>query len=186
MAAKPARRLFTVAEYYQMGNAGILTEDERVELIEGEIIEMPPIGVGHAYRVDRIMRLFAVAFGDSVHLRGQNPLHLDDRSEPVPDVMLLRPPPESYAAHHPTPQDVLLLIEVSDTTVNFDMQKKLPLYALNAVPEVWIVDINADMVRVYSDANPSGYKLAETKGRGERLSPAAFRDRSFLVEDILG
>ena len=139
MAAKPTRRLFTVAEYYQMGCAGVLGPDERVELIEGDVIEMPPIGVGHAYHVDRIVRLFARVFGDAVHLRVQNPLHLSDRSEPVPDVMLLQPRPDFYALRHPLPQDVLLLVEVSDTTLAFDTKTKLPLYAREGVREVWIV-----------------------------------------------
>jgi Uma2 family endonuclease len=185
MAAKPTRRLFTVAEYYQMGCAGILARDERVELIEGEIIQMPPIGVGHAFHVDRIMRLFAQVFGDTVHLRVQNPIHLGDRSEPVPDVMLLQPRVDSYATHHPTPTDVLLLVEVSDTTVAFDTKVKLPLYASEGVAEVWIVDLNVRAVRVNSGPTQRGYQISETKGRGERLTPSAFPERSFLVDDIL-
>jgi len=186
MAAKPARRLFTVAEYYQMGCAGILAGDERVELIEGDVVEMPSIGVGHASVVNRISQRFSAAFGESVLMTVQNPLHLNERSEPVPDVMLVRPRPDFYATHHPEPHDVLLLVEVSDTTLTYDTKVKLPLYARHGVPEVWIADISSVLVRVYSGPTPTGYRVAEVKRKGERLNPTAFPDHSFLVDDILG
>src|SRR3989442_14179607 len=111
MAAKPTRRQFTVAEYYRMGKAGILTEDDRVELIKGEIIQMPPIGVPHASHVGRITDLFAAKLLALARIWVQNPLRLTNRSEPVPDVMLLRPRPDFYSGAHPTAADVRLLVE---------------------------------------------------------------------------
>src|SRR6266496_1101040 len=133
MAAKPTRRQFTVAEYYRMGKAGILTEDDRVELIEGEIIQVPPIGVPHASHVDRLLRLFASTLLAVAHISVQNPLRLSVRSEPVPDLMLLRLRPDLYSGAGPTAADVLLLVEVSDTTLSYDLQIKLPLYARHGV-----------------------------------------------------
>ena len=185
MAAKPARRLFTVSEYYQMGNAGILTDDDRVELIEGEVIEMPAIGGRHASRVNRLTRLFSRAFGDEVILTVQNPLRLSQRSEPIPDILLLKPRPDFYV-EHPAPTDVLLLVEVSDTTAGYDRRVKLPLYARLGVPEVWIADLDRSIIDIHREPCPTGDRLVETKRRGERIAPAAFPDQSFLVEDILG
>src|SRR5688572_716064 len=141
MAAQPTRRRFTVDEYYQMGEAGILTEDDRVELIKGEIIQMPPIGSPHASHLLRISRLFNRFFLEQALIPMQNPLRLGERSEPIPDLMLLRLRPDLYAKGHPTPEDVLLLVEVSDTTLAYDQGTKVPLYARHGVSEVWVVDI---------------------------------------------
>jgi Uma2 family endonuclease len=186
MAAEPTRRQFTVREYYRMAKAGILTDDDRVELVEGEIIQMPPIGGPHASRVDRIAQLFFVAIGIAAQIRVQNPLRLSDRSEPVPDVMLLVPKADFYASGHPMPGDVLLLIEVSDTTLGYDLRTKVPLYARNAIPEAWVLDLGGDVLRMHREPSPAGYKVVFTRGRGERIAPLAFPELDLAVDDILG
>lgn len=185
MAVQLTRRQFTVAEYYEMGKAGILTEDDRVELIEGEIIEMSPIGDAHAWCVNRLNRLFSKAVGDVAVVSVQNPVRLGDRSEPVPDVMLVRLGP-GLRGPHPTPADVLLLVEVSDTTLAYDEQVKVPLYARSGVPETWIVDLNREAIRAHREPTPKGYRLIEVHQRGDRISPSAFPDLSLGVDDILG
>jgi Uma2 family endonuclease len=132
---------FSVADYNRLGEVGLLTEDDRVELIEGEIIEMAPIGSRHAGTVDFLTaRLFAAAQGLAM-IRVQSPIVLDDFSEPQPDVAVLLPRADFYRHSHPRPGDVLLVIEVAETTLSYDREKKLPLYANAGVPEVWIVDV---------------------------------------------
>src|SRR5688500_8164381 len=129
MVAVPARRRFTVDEYYQMALAGILTEDDRVELIDGEIVEMSPIGDRRVASVNRCNRSFSRAVGDRALVSIQNPIDLDPYNEPESDVALLRPRADDYAGGKPQPADVLLLIEVADTSVDYDRKTKLPHYA---------------------------------------------------------
>jgi len=158
----------------------------RVELIEGEIIQMPPIGDWHASRVDRNTQRFLIPLAGRAQVRVQGPLRLDDRSEPVPDLMLLRPRADFYASGHPRPADVLLLIEVADTTVTYDRGTKLPFYARNGVPDVGLVEFKADLLTVSREPSPTGYRLTLTLRRRERISPLAFPDLELLVDDILG
>jgi Uma2 family endonuclease len=186
MAALPKRRRFTVVEYYQMADAGILNEDDRVELIKGEIIQMPPIGVGHASVVNRLNHLFLHAFGDAVTVTVQNPLRISGRSEPVPDLLLLKPRSDFYGERHPMPEDVLLLVEVSDTTLRYDRDEKLPLYAKASVPEVWIVDLKADLVHTYSRPLGDTYRYEFAWRRGDQHAPTAFPEIKLAVDDILG
>lgn len=185
MAVQPIRRQFTVDEYYEMGRAGILTEDDRVELIEGEIVEMPPIGGPHASCVNRLMEFFVIGVGDAALVSIQNPLRLNDRSEPVPDVMLLRRRADYYK-ELPRPPDLLLLVEVCDTTLAYDEGVKVPLYALNGVPEVWLADLAGDAIRVHREPTPAGYRVTFSRGRGERIAPAAFSELEVAVDAILG
>jgi Uma2 family endonuclease len=175
-----------VAEYYQMVKAGILREDDRVELIEGEIIQMPSIGSPHASCVKRANRLFNRSVGDAVVMSIQDPVQLSDYSEPVPDVVVLRPRGDFYAESHPTAADVLLLIEVSDTTLRYDQGTKVPLYAREGVPEVWVVDLNGQRLWVYREPSPTGYRITQTLRRGDHLTLLAFPDLEVAVDDILG
>jgi Uma2 family endonuclease len=186
MAVQPTRRLFTIDDYYRMGAAGILGEDDRVELIEGEIIQMPPIGDPHALCVRRTNNRVGRTVGDAAILDVQNPLRLSDRSEPMPDVMLLRPRADFYATGKPTAADVLLLIEVSDTTLRYDRQVKVPLYAREGVPEVWIADLRRALILAYRDPTPTGYRVTETYRRGDRITLSQLPGVSIAVEDILG
>ena len=186
MAVEPARRRFTVDDYYRMAKAGILTDDDRVELIEGEIIQMSPIGSRHAGRVKTLNRLFAARFADVALVSVQDPLHLDDYSEPEPDVALLRPSSDNYTSAHPTAGDVFLVVEVADTSISFDRRTKVPLYARNNIPECWLVDLNRNLIVVYRDPTPRGYRTTRTVRPGQQLAPLAFPDRPLPVADILG
>lgn len=185
MAVEPQPRLFTVDEYYGMARTGVLHEDDRVELIEGEVITMGAIGSHHAGCVKRLIRLFA-AFPDGLlTLSVQDPVRLDEYSEPEPDVMLLRPRPDFYAGNHPQPPDVLLLVEVADTTLAWDRRRKVPLYAVAGVPEVWLVNLVDDVVELFWDPAPEGYRCTRVARAGESISPQALPAVSVAVAAIL-
>lgn len=156
-----SRRRFDVDEYHEMARAGILTPDDRVELIDGEIVQMTSIGSRHAACVDILARTFVLALRESAHVRVQNPVRLDRFSEPEPDVALLRSRADSYAGAHPTPADVLLLIEVADASLPFDQRIKVALYAAAGIPEVWIVDLVSDVLEIYRDPRAEGYAREE-------------------------
>jgi Uma2 family endonuclease len=186
MALQIVRRRFTVDEYYRMADVGILHEDDRVELIDGEIVEITPVGPGHVGCVIRLTHHFGQRVGDAGLLSVHNPVRLDEHNEPEPDVALLRPRADFYADAHPGPGDVLLLVEVADSSAAYDRRVKLPLYARFGIREVWQVDLNRGVVRVHRDPGPSGYRTARTVRRGERLAPLAFPDCELAVADILG
>ncbi len=179
------RRAFSVDEYHAMVDAGILTKYDRVELLDGEIIDMVPIGSGHASCVMRLSRILTEVVGKRAIVSVQGPLRLDEASEPEPDLMLLRWEDDFYAAAHPTPADVLLLIEVSDATVAFDKNVKLPLYARAAIPEVWVVNLPDRAIEVYS--SPSGQEYTESRliGMDGALSPDCFEDVSVQVGAVI-
>ena len=179
-------RRFTVTEYYQLAQAGILTEDDRVELIDGEIIEMTPIGDRHAASVTRAQRLFERAVGDAALVRVRQPVRLGERTEPQPDLALVRSRADFYAAGHPTAEDVLLLVEVADTSLRFDRDVKVPLYARSGIPEVWLVDLVQETVTVHREPTPNGYRTIQTARRGETLTPSALPDLELAVAAILG
>ena len=186
MTVQLTKRRFTVSEYHQMAHVGILTEDDRVELIDGEIVVMTPIGHRHAASVNRCNRLLSRCVEDAAVVSIQNPVRLDEHNEPQPDVALLRPRPDFYASGHPTPADVLLIIEVADTSVEADRQVKLPLYARGGIPEAWLVDLQLDVITIYRDPTPDGYRTSWTVGRGEWIAPLAFPKCTIAVTDILG
>ena len=143
------RHRITVDEYYRMAEVGLLAEDARVELIEGEIIDMAPIGSRHGAAVDRLARLLHRAVGDQAVVRVQGPVRLSRSSEPQPDLALLKPREDFYASGHPAGPDTLLIIEVSDATFRYDSTVKLPLYARHGVPEVWIVDLKGQRLHLF-------------------------------------
>jgi hypothetical protein len=158
----PTRRRFDVDTYYKMAEAGLLGDARRVELIDGEIIDMAAIGSPHAAVTNRLVRGFARAAVDGLALLTvQNPLRLDEYNEPEPDVMLLRPRADDYRASHPGAADVLLLVEVSETSLAYDRAVKLPLYARFGVPEVWIVDLVGGAVEVYREPKDGAYASRE-------------------------
>jgi len=142
------RHRVTVAEYYKMAEAGIFGEDDRVELINGEILDMAPTGSHHGRVVKMLTHLFSTSMGEHATVSVQDPLHLDSRSEPEPDLMLLKPRDDFYAAAHPGPADVLLLIEVGDSTARFDREVKLPIYAKHGIKEVWLINLDTRQVEV--------------------------------------
>jgi Uma2 family endonuclease len=180
------RHLFSVAAFHRMAEAGILGEDDRVELIAGEIVEMAPVGVRHAGCVRRLNRLLSSGVGNEAIVDIQNPLRLGQHSEPQPDAMLLRFRPDLYAGSHPGPEDVLLVVEVGETPVENDREVKLPLYAEAGAPEVWLVDLGAERVEVYRRPASGGYRDRRVARRGESLSPMALPSLSMAVDTILG
>lgn len=141
MYSEPRKHLITVEEYYRMAEVGLLAPDARVELIEGEIIDMVPIGSRHNRAVTRLTRQLTLAVGDLAIVQPRGPIRLGGKSEPEPDIAVLKPRSDEYGNAHPTAADVMLLIEVSDTSSRYDREVKLPLYARNGIAEVWIVDL---------------------------------------------
>ena len=154
--APPSRHLISVDAFHRMGETGILGPQDRVELIDGEIIDMSPIGVLHAAIVDMLARHFGRRTGESVFVRCQNPLRLDDISEPEPDIAILRPRADFYMTAHPGASDVLLVIEVADTSLAYDLGTKVPLYARHGIPEVWVIDAATRQTRVFRRPVGSG------------------------------
>ena len=186
MPTETTRKLFTVQNYYRMAEVGILTEQDRVELIEGEVVELSPKGKRHAMTVNRAGMLFARGIGDEAVVSIQNPAHLDDYNEPQPDVVLIRPREGFYGTGHPEPGDVLLLIEVAETSLRFDRKVKVPIYARSGIREVWIVDLNTDVIHIFRNLSEGGYSEITTKSRGESISLEAFPDFSIRVDELLG
>ncbi|WP_449416730.1 Uma2 family endonuclease [Phormidium nigroviride] len=186
MSVQMQKRLFTVKEYHLMGEAGILGEDDRVELIEGEIIQMAAIGTRHASCVNRLARRFSLIPEDLTTFAIQNPIQLAEKTEPQPDVVLLQPRADYYATAHPMPSEVLLLVEVSDSTIDFDRDVKVPNYASSGIREVWLWDLEANCLEVYREPMANGYGLMQRFERGEMVSPLAFPDFNVSVDLILG
>lgn len=186
MAARVIKRLFTVTEYHRMAEAGILSEDDRVELINGEIVQMAPIGSRHQACVDRLTQLLFSQAAQRAIVRVQGPIHLAEHTEPQPDITLLKPRPDFYAQSHPSPEDILLLIEVTETHAAYDREVKVPLYARFGVQEVWVVDPDGEKLEVFSQPSADGYRLVRTMRRGEAVSPLWAPDLSFPVDAILG
>jgi len=186
-AQPPTTRRFTVSEYHRMAEAGILGEDDRVELLHGQIYVISPIGSQHAACVDRLARLFFTAVGtDEARVRIQNPILIDPSSELEPDVALVEPK-EAYAARHPRPHEVMLLVEGSGSTLAFDRKKKLPLYAQAGIPEVWIVALDEDQIHAHRQPEEGTYAEHETCERGNVLTVQALPDVGlFDADDVLG
>ncbi len=168
----PPRFRFTVDQYHRMLETGILHEDERIELIDGEITAMTPINPEHAGKTKRLNHLLSDAVGDKAIVSVQDPLVLGNSSEPQPDLMLLRPRADFYESSNPRPEDVLLLIEVADSSVHFDRTVKIPLYAANGVAEVWLLDLQRKQVEVHLDPGSAGYRKILLPETGQLLIPS--------------
>lgn len=180
------RRRFTVEEYQRMGQSGVLAPDERTELLDGEIVAMSPIGPRHAGAVDSVTEtLFRLLLG-RVAIRVQNPVTLWPRSEPQPDVVVARRRPGGYRSAHPTAADTYVVIEVADSSLATDRAVKLPIYARQGVPEVWIVDLTAEVVHVHCDPVDGAYRSVRTAARGEQIAPVALPGVEVAVDDLLG
>ncbi|HEX5911985.1 MAG TPA: Uma2 family endonuclease [Rubrobacter sp.] len=175
---------FTVHDYHRMGEAGILHEDDRVELIEGELVEMTAIGTRHFSCVNRLNRLLVMNVGDEAIVSVQNPVRLNEYNEPQPDVTVIRP--RDYRESLPMPEDVMLLIEVSDTTLAYDRGVKLPLYARTGIREVWILDLPGETIERYTDPSKEGYRRADRLRRGQTLESIALPSLTPTVDEILG
>ena len=166
-----ARHKLTVDDYYRLGEAGILREDSRVELIAGELIDRAPIGSRHAGFINKIAERLRAGSGQTAIVAIQNPLRLSTESEPQPDVALLRPRADYYAEKHPEPADVLLVIEVADTSLRYDREIKIPLYAQHGVAETWLVDIEKRQVMVYDELYDGVYQRVTNFGIAATISP---------------
>ena len=181
----PKKRLFTRKEYHAMGKAGILGHQERVELLEGEIIVMSPVGDRHMSCTRRINRLFAeLNIAARAIVSVQDPIATPS-SEPEPDIALLAFRKDLYDFRKPTPQDVLLLIEVADTSLEYDREVKLPYYASLAIPEVWIANLRDDRIESYTEPSSEGCRASRIYRRGDIISPTAFPDLKISVDDII-
>jgi Uma2 family endonuclease len=186
MAVTARRRRFTVDEYHWMGKVGILHEDDRVELIEGEIIEMAPIGSRHAATVAHIHQLLAIRLRERAVIWSQNPLLLTRyRSEPQPDAMVLDRRADVYARALPEAPDVRLLIEVADSSLRYDRLTKLPLYARAGIAEAWLVDVEHGRVELHRGPEADGYRDVLAPGAGEPFTPLAFPDVTLRIADLL-
>ncbi len=181
-----AHRRFTVDEYYRMAEAGILGEDDRVELLDGEIVEMTPNGSRHAAVVRRLDRLFHDVVRGAALVSVRNPVRLHRYGEPEPDIALLKPRDDCYAAAHPTAADVLLLVEVADTSLAYDHERKLPAYAAAGIPEVWLIDLTTDRIEVYREPDGGAYRDRRVLGRKATLTILRLPDITLAASEILG
>ncbi|WP_293130901.1 Uma2 family endonuclease [Microcoleus sp. bin38.metabat.b11b12b14.051] len=186
MSIQTQRRLFTVQEYHLMSEAGVFRDNERVELIQGEIIQMAAIGRRHAARVDRLTEFFGDRVRTRAIIRVQNPISLDDNSEPQPDIALVQRRADFYEESLPNSEDILLLVEVADSTVNYDRDVKVPNYARSGIQEVWLWDLEVNCLEVYRNPTPNGYTSVQKIERGEQVSPLAFPEFAVSIDLILG
>ncbi|MFM6108814.1 MAG: Uma2 family endonuclease [Sphaerospermopsis kisseleviana] len=184
MVVQLLRHQFTVKQFHKMAESGILSENDRVELIRGEMIDMSPIGTRHSGCVNRLVNLLIQLLGKKIVLSAQNPVELDEISEPQPDIALLKPRPDFYSNAHPQPEDIFLIIEVADTTVKYDRQVKIPLYAEANISEVWLIDVNQKIIEVYRHPHQGIYQDMQTLEKNQSLSIFAFPGVSINVSEI--
>lgn len=184
MSATIRRKMFTTDEYHRMVKAGILRQRDHLELIEGEIVHKAPIGSRHAACVNRLNQSFVGNFAGKAVVHVQNPVCIGDHSEPEPDITLLKPRPDFYA--HPVPEDVLLIVEVADSSVDYDQQTKMPLYAKSGVREAWIVNLNEACVEVYTNPSDQGYDTLRKFRKGMTITPGCFSEVEVPVDEIIG
>ena len=183
LPAEVERRRFTVEEYHRMGETGLLGEDDRVELIDGEVVEMSPIGWRHARCVSRLTMLLTRFTQDRYVVSVQNPLTISEHGEPQPDLVLHAEPPPGRL---PIPEDALLVVEVSDTTLSYDRNIKLPRYAAAGVVELWICDLEGRKITTYSQPSANGYAVSCEYGPGEQVRSESVEDLSLSVDEVLG
>jgi Uma2 family endonuclease len=180
------RRPITVAEYHRMGEVGILSHCDRVELIEGELVAMAPIGSNHSGTVNTLTRRLVLAVGDRGVVAVQNPVQLDDLTEPQPDFSVLKPRPDDYRLATPRADEVLLIIEVADNSLAYDRTVKRSLYARYGIPEFWIVDLAADEVEVCRRPSSDDYASESPAGRAAILEPELLPGATIPVAALLG
>jgi Uma2 family endonuclease len=185
LATLPNRK-FSVEDYHRFIEMGVFEPEERLELWEGEFVEMSPIGKRHAGCVDALSEIIREFVGRNAIVRTQNPIVLNDFSEPQPDIALLRRREDYYRSVSATAADVLLTIEVADTTVKYDRNVKFPKYAASGIPEAWLVDLENDRVEIHSQPSESGYAVVKILQRGEIVESTVLKEIRIPVKDILG
>lgn len=183
-AYAPPHKQITVDLYQQMGEKGLLTREDRVELIEGEILEMPPIGTRHGSVTGRLGKWLYRAIDDAAIVRLDNPVNLGKYSQPQPDLMLLKPRSDDYIASHPGPQDVLLLVEVCDSTLEFDQGRKRELYARFGIREYWVVDVNGRSINACSGPADGEFRSAVEYGVKDTIRPQALPRVATVVKEL--
>jgi len=187
VTANIRRKMFTTDEYHRMTELGILREDEHLELINGEIVFMAAaIGSRHAACVGRLTELFVANFTGKAIVWVQNPVRIKPHSEPEPDIVLLKPRQDFYAEAHPGPEDVLLIVEVSDSSLDYDRETKLPLYAKAGIREAWIVNLKDGCVEVYTKPSEHGYDVLRKFRKGTTVISDSFPDVHVSVDEIIG
>ena len=180
----PFKYRLTVEQYYKMAEVGILGIEHRTELIEGEIIEMSPIGAKHAGTINRLSRVLSPRISDQAIISIQNSIRLNDSSEPQPDLAILHLRDDCYTESIPTPTEIFLLIEVSDSTLKYDREVKIPLYAKAGIPEVWIANIEEQIFEVYKSPNQDRYEQVQNYGKGEVISMSMFANIAIAVDEV--
>jgi Uma2 family endonuclease len=180
------RHRFTAREFRAMAEAGVLGEDDRVELVDGEIVDMAPIGSRHLSCVVALTHLLVELAQGRYFVSVQNPVRLSERDEPQPDLTLLRRRPDPAAPSPPNPEDVLAVVEVSDTTLSYDRNVKLPLYARAGISEAWVIDLKAGNVEVHSEPSPEGYGESHAFGSDECVASGTVEGLSVPVDEVLG
>jgi Uma2 family endonuclease len=183
IASLPKHRL-TVEDFHRMVEAGILGEDVRVELIEGELIDIPPVGSKHAGMVTRLSRLLTLAVSAEAVVYAQNPVVLRQHSEPQPDIALLRPREDDYTRALPVPEDVLLVVEVAESSLAYDAEVKVPLYAHYAIPEVWLIDLQHERVEIHREPGSGGYRTILRPENSECISPLLLPQVNVCLFDL--
>lgn len=186
MAIQNPKRLISIDDYHRMAADGLFSEDDRVELIEGEIVEMTPIGSWHAGSVRRLDDLFTTSLGRRALVDKEHPVSLGDWSEPEPDLAVLVRRDDYYTSINPTAADVFLVVEVADSSASYDRGVKAPLYAHQGIREYWLLDLRGQVLEIYRQPSPAGYRKIQRLRRGDSIAMEAFPDVVFSVSDLLG
>jgi Uma2 family endonuclease len=182
--ANPHKFLLTTDQYHLMHEAGVFQDGDRLELVNGEIQTMSPIGRKHVACIIRLVKLFEKKLGDRVMVSAQNSVRLNNHAEPQPDIAILKWRDDFYHEALPTPDDILLIIEVADSSIDYDRHVKAPLYAAATIPEMWLFDVNQKIIEGYSQPSPNGYKLLRRYDEGDNLSILAFPDVNFNWNEL--
>ena len=185
MSVRPKRLRFSVDDYYQMINLGMLKNVERAEIIDGELIETMPVGNAHASCVKKLSEILRDTLGKSVTYSVQDPIWLDEYNEPIPDVALLIRRDDFYRFQKPTAEDVLILIEVSDSTLEYDRNRKIPLYAQAGITEVWIVNLQNSLIEVHYEPRDYSFAVVKVYRRGETLKSERLTNLELETAEIL-
>jgi len=184
--AESPERLITVEEFDRMWNSGVIGPDDRVELVEGRIVRRETMNAPHASIMARMTQRLSEALGEAVMIWQQLPVVAAERSKPMPDFALIKRRGDYYAGALPVPDDVIAIVEVSDTRLRFDRGTKLRLYARVGIPEYWVVDVKKKTIEIYREPHELGYAPPTVAKKGERVSFAAFPDVVFPVDELLG
>lgn len=182
MEVAVAKRLITVEEYYKMAEVGILKPEDRVELLNGELFEMSPTGSRHAGIVNRLARMLNILLQDQVSVGIQTPVRIDHINEPEPDISILNYRLDDYSSSHPGPNDVLLVIEVASSSIRYDREVKMPIYARSGIPEFWIIDIENQLIEVFR--KPKGRMYTDKQIFNSR-EDIPLMGETFAVKDLI-